>query len=309
MSQHVIVGAGPVGSATAVLLAQRGEAVTLVSRSGRGPALAGVTRVAADATDAERLTELTSGAAALYNCANPNYTRWLTDWPPIANALLTAAERTGAVLAVAAPLYGYGPVSAPMTAHTPLAATHPKLRMRADMYREAVRRQEAGRIRTTEVRASDYIEANGVLSFLGAPLLAGRRAYSPAPLHVPHTWTSIADVAHTLVTAAGDERAYGRAWMVPSAEPMTGAQLARRFTEVNGAPEPKLTKIPYPVLWTTGLFQPFIKELRTTYYQFAHPFVVDASETEQVFGLRARPLEDSLREAADVVRSGAPAAR
>lgn len=309
MSQHVIVGAGPVGSATAALLAQRGEAVTLVSRSGRGPALAGVTRVAADATDAERLTELTSGAAALYNCANPNYTRWLTDWPPIANALLTAAERTGAVLAVAAPLYGYGPVSAPMTAHTPLAATHPKLRMRADMYREAVRRQEAGRIRTTEVRASDYIEANGVLSFLGAPLLAGRRAYSPAPLHVPHTWTSIADVAHTLVTAAGDERAYGRAWMVPSAEPMTGAQLARRFTEVNGAPEPKLTKIPYPVLWTTGLFQPFIKELRTTYYQFAHPFVVDASETEQVFGLRARPLEDSLREAADVVRSGAPAAR
>lgn len=309
MSQHVVVGAGPVGSATAALLAQRGEAVTLVSRSGRGPALAGVTRVAADATDAERLTELTSGAAALYNCANPNYTRWLTDWPPIANALLTAAERTGAVLAVAAPLYGYGPVSAPMTAHTPLAATHPKLRMRADMYREAVRRQEAGRIRTTEVRASDYIEANGVLSFLGAPLLAGRRAYSPAPLHVPHTWTSIADVAHTLVTAAGDERAYGRAWMVPSAEPMTGAQLARRFTEVNGAPEPKLTKIPYPVLWTTGLFQPFIKELRTTYYQFAHPFVVDASETEQVFGLRARPLEDSLREAADVVRSGAPAAR
>lgn len=309
MSQHVIVGAGPVGSATAALLAQRGEAVTLVSRSGRGPALAGVTRVAADATDAERLTELTSGAAALYNCANPNYTRWLTDWPPIANALLTAAERTGAVLAVAAPLYGYGPVSAPMTAHTPLAATHPKLRMRADMYREAVRRQEAGRIRTTEVRASDYIEANGVLSFLGAPLLAGRRAYSPAPLHVPHTWTSIADVAHTLVTAAGDERAYGRAWMVPSAEPMTGAQLARRFTEVNGAPEPKLTKIPYPVLWTTGLFQPFIKELRTTYYQFAHPFVVDASETEQVFGLRAQPLEDSLREAADVVRSGAPAAR
>lgn len=309
MSQHVIVGAGPVGSATAALLAQRGEAVTLVSRSGRGPALAGVTRVAADATDAERLTELTSGAAALYNCANPNYTRWLTDWPPIANALLTAAERTGAVLAVAAPLYGYGPVSAPMTAHTPLAATHPKLRMRADMYREAVRRQEAGRIRTTEVRASDYIEANGVLSFLGAPLLAGRRAYSPAPLHVPHTWTSIADVAHTLVTAAGDERAYGRAWMVPSVEPMTGAQLARRFTEVNGAPEPKLTKIPYPVLWTTGLFQPFIKELRTTYYQFAHPFVVDASETEQVFGLRARPLEDSLREAADVVRSGAPAAR
>jgi nucleoside-diphosphate-sugar epimerase len=305
MSKHVIVGAGPVGTATATLLAQRGEQVTIVTRSGKGPEIEGVTRVAADATDAQRLTELASGADALYNCANPIYTQWLTDWPPLASALLHAAERSGAVLAVAAPLYGYGLVDGPMSPTTPLAATHPKLRMRADMYREAIRWQEAGRIRTTEVRASDYIEANGLLSFLGAPLLAGKRGYSPSPLHVLHSWTSIADVALTLVTAAADERAYGRAWMVPSVEPLTVMQLMQRFTEVNGAPKAKLTAIPYPVLWTTGLFQPFIKELRTTRYQFTHPFTIDATETEQAFGLHARPLTESLRAAADVVRTGA----
>jgi nucleoside-diphosphate-sugar epimerase len=305
MSKHVIVGAGPVGSATATLLAQRGEQVTIVTRSGKGPQVEGVTRVAADATDAERLTELAAGADALYNCANPLYTQWLTDWPPLASALLTAAERSGAVLAVAGNLYPYGPVNAPMTASTPLAATHPKLRLRGDLYRDAIRLHEAGRIRTTEVRASDYIEANGLLSFLGAPLLAGKRAYSPSPLHVPHSWTSVADVALTLVTVAADERGHGRAWMVPSAAPLTVSQLMQRFTEVNGAPKPKLTAIPYPVLWTTGLFQPFIKELRTTRYQFAHPFTIDATETEQTFGLTARPLADSLREAADVARSGA----
>jgi nucleoside-diphosphate-sugar epimerase len=309
MSQHVIVGAGPIGTAVATLLAGRGESVTVVTRSGRGPELAGVTRVAADATDAERLTELATGAAVLYNCASPAYHRWLTDWPPLAEALLTAAERSGAVLAVTANLYGYGPVDAPMTAHTPLAATHPKLRLRAEMYREAIRRHEAGRIRTTEVRASDYIEANGLLSFLGAPLLAGKRGYSPGPLHVPHSWTSTADTALTLVTAAADERAHGRAWLVPSAPPLTIAQLMRRFTEVNGAPPAKLSAIPYPVLWTTGVFAPFLRELRTTRYQFARPFTIDASETEQVLGLRARPLEESLREAADVVRSGVAAAR
>jgi len=38
MSLHVIVGAGPVGSATATLLATRGETVRLVTRSGSGPA-------------------------------------------------------------------------------------------------------------------------------------------------------------------------------------------------------------------------------------------------------------------------------
>src|SRR5215216_5167558 len=129
MSLHVIVGAGPVGSATAALLASRGETVRLVTRSGGGPNHPAIERVAADATDADRLTELSTGAAALYNCANPQYHRWLTDWPPLASALLTAAERSGAVLATASNLYGYGPVSTPITADTPLRATHPKLRL------------------------------------------------------------------------------------------------------------------------------------------------------------------------------------
>src|SRR4051794_23878130 len=147
-AMHVIVGAGPVGSATATLLAERGDQVRVITRSGRGPAHADVELVAADAGDPARLTELASGATALYNCANPQYHRWPTDWPPIAAALLTAAERTGAVLATASNLYGYGPVDGPITADTPLAATHPKLRIRADMWREAKAWHDAGRIRT-----------------------------------------------------------------------------------------------------------------------------------------------------------------
>ena len=182
MSEHVIVGAGAVGSATALLLAERGEHVRIISRRGTGPEHPAIERVAADATDAERLTELTTGAAALYNCASPQYHQWFTDWPPLASALLTAAERTGAVLASMSNLYGYGPVDGPITQKTPLAATHPKLRLRAQMWQDALAAQQAGRIRTTEVRASDYIEQNGLLSFgLGKPLLAGHARLLPGP--------------------------------------------------------------------------------------------------------------------------------
>src|ERR1700685_1620906 len=242
MSEHVIVGAGGGGSATALLLAERGENVRIVTRHGSGPEHALIERVAADATDAERLTGLAAGAAALYNCASPQYHQWFTDWPPLAAALLTAAERSGAVLATMSNLYGYGPVDGPITQKTPLAATHPKLRLRAQMWAGALAAQEAGRIRTTEVRASDYIEANGLLSFaLGKPVLAGKRAYSPAPLDVPHSWTSITDCARTLVTVAADERALGQAWLVPTNPALTIRQLATRFAAVNGAPAPKLT--------------------------------------------------------------------
>jgi nucleoside-diphosphate-sugar epimerase len=304
MSEHVIVGAGAVGSATALLLAGRGEQVRVISRRGTGPEHAAIERVAADATDAERLTALATGAAALYNCANPLYHQWLTDWPPLASALLTAAERSGAVLATMSNLYGYGPVDGPITQKTPLAATHPKLRLRAEMWRDALAAYEAGRIRATEVRASDYIEANGVLStVLGQPLLAGRRAYAPAPLDVPHSWTSITDCAKALVTVAADEQALGQAWLVPTNPALTVRQLATRFAEVNGAPRAKVTAIPYPVLWATGLFSPVVKELRATRYQFTRPFVVDSSATTQTFGLEPVPMDEALRDAAARLRA------
>jgi nucleoside-diphosphate-sugar epimerase len=303
MSEHVIVGAGAVGSATALLLAERGEHVRLISRRGTGPEHAAIERVAADATDAERLTALATGAAALYNCANPLYHQWFTDWPPLASALLTAAERSGAVLAAMSNLYGYGQVDGPITQKTPLAATHPKLRLRAEMWGDALAAHETGRIRATEVRASDYIEANGLLStVMGKPLLAGRRAYAPAPLDVPHSWTSISDCAKALVTVAADERALGQAWLVPTSPALTVRQLAARFTEVNGAPRAKVTAIPYPVLWATGLFSPLVKELRTTRYQFTRPFVVDSSATTQTFGLEPVPMDEALRHAAARLR-------
>ena len=304
MSLHMIVGAGAVGSATARLLAERGEQVRVVSRRGGGPDHPAIERVAADATDADRLSTLAEGAAALYNCANPAYHRWLTDWPPLASALLTAAERTRGLLVTMGNLYGYGPVTGPITEATPLAATHPKLRLRADMWRAALAAHEAGRIRATEVRASDYIQANSIFSFvLGKPLLAGRRAWSPAPLDVPHSWTSINDAAAMLVIAATDERAWGRAWHVPTNDPLTVRELATRFTEATGSPAPKLTAIPYPVLWAIGLFSPMVRELRTTRYQFDRPFILDSSAATDTFGHKPEPLDQALRETADRLRA------
>jgi nucleoside-diphosphate-sugar epimerase len=106
--RHLVVGAGPVGLATAELLVEQGEEVVLVSRSGVGPDIAGVRRQAADVADVDRLVELAAGAAAVYNCVNPpSYTVWPEFWPPVADAFLEAAERSGAVLVTAAALYPY----------------------------------------------------------------------------------------------------------------------------------------------------------------------------------------------------------
>jgi hypothetical protein len=217
--------------------------------------------------------------------------------------MLTAAERTGAVFTIASNLYGYGVPTGPMTESTPLAATHPKLALRADMWREALAAHDAGRIRVTEVRGSDYIEANSRLSdLLGKPILAGRRGYSVDPLDQPHTWTAVADVGRLLATVSGDERAWGRAWHVPSAAPLTLRELCARFATVAGAPAPKLTQVPYPAFWAVGLFNPLVKELRTVRYQFDRPFILDSSAATETFGLRPTPLDESLAVVAKALR-------
>ena len=64
-----------------------------------------------------------------------------------------------------------------------------------------------------------------------------------------------------------------------------------------GAPAPRLSTIPYPVMWAVGLFVPLVRELRTTRYQFASSFVVDASLTETTFGLAPTDLAVVLKAA------------
>jgi nucleoside-diphosphate-sugar epimerase len=295
MSLHVIVGAGPVGSGVARQLAARGERVRLVTRSGSGPEDPAVERVAADATDAATLRELTRGAVALYNCANPQYNTWVTHWPPLAAALLAAAESSGAVLAVTSNLYGYGPVDVPMTEDLPLTPTTVKGGVRAAMWRDQLAAHEAGRIRMTEVRGSDYIEANSLFPLvLAKPLLTGRAAYIPADVDVPHSFTSVTDVARTLVTVAADERAWGRAWHVPTNPARTIRELATRFTELAGSPAPRLRNMPTWVLRAAGLFNPLVKEFVEMNYQFRRPFVVDSSAAQTTFGLAPVPFDDAL---------------
>ncbi|MBA2309499.1 MAG: NAD-dependent epimerase/dehydratase family protein [Pseudonocardiales bacterium] len=300
MSLHVIVGAGAVGSATARLLAERGDQVRLISRRGTGPTdVTGVELVAADASDAQRLAELTAGASVIYNCANPPYHRWSTQWPPMAAALLTAAEASGAVLVTMSNLYGYGPVDGPMTEDLPLRPSTVKGEIRARMWRDALVAHEAGRIRAVEARASDYVGA-GATSLLTSVVLpkvvAGKRALVPADLDVPHSWTYVGDVARTLAVLGADERAWGRAWHVATEPAMPIREVATLAAELTSAPAPRLARMPAAVLWLGGLTNPTVRELQKMIYQFRRPFVLDSTAVTSTFGLTATPLATSLKE-------------
>ncbi|MEV4145843.1 NAD-dependent epimerase/dehydratase family protein [Amycolatopsis sp. NPDC049691] len=299
MALHVIVGAGPVGSATARLLAARGDEVRLLSRRGGGPAVDGVERLAADATDAAALARHTAGAAALYSCAGPAYHRWPADWPPLGAALRHAAEASGAVLVTTGNLYAYGAVDGPMTERLPMRPNSVKGEVRAKLWADALAAHEAGRLRTAEVRGSDYLGAGALSAFTALVLpkvLAGKRAAAPADLDAPYSWTYVGDVARTLVAVAADEGAWGRPWHVPTPPPMSVRALATRAAELTGAPAARVRTMPRIALRLAGVFNPTARELLEVQYQLRGPFVLDSAAATAAFGIEPTPTDDALRE-------------
>jgi nucleoside-diphosphate-sugar epimerase len=298
MALHAIVGKGPVGMTTAQELVARGHEVRVLSRSG-GRSTEAIEHRQVDATDAGALAEAARGAAALYNAVNPAYTRWATDWPPVADALLRAAERSGAVLVTMSNLYGYGRPSGPMTPETPMAATDVKGRVRARMWADALVAHEAGRVRVTEARASDFVgpqvplDQSHLMRQIPA-LRKGSRAWVIGDPDVRRSWGYMPDVAATLATLGTDERALGRAWHVPSAPPRSQRQALEDLASALGAPAPRVSGIPWPVLRGVGLVVPFMREVAAMRHEFDQDFVVDASATTAAFGITATPWPEVM---------------
>lgn len=296
MSTHLVIGAGPVGTRVALLLAQSGASVRLVTRSGSGPDHPAVERVVADAGDAARMRALATDAVAVYNCANPPYTHWDTQWPPIAAALLEAAAASGAVLATVSNLYGYGTVTGPIGDHTPLAPSDHKGEVRMRMWLDAAAAHEAGRVKVVEVRASDYADAgaNSHLARNAPAVLAGRRAWVVGDADQPHSWTTTHDTARLLVDVAADERAHGRAWLVPTAPPRTQREALGDVAAAAGGRPPRVGVLGPRALRTVGLVAPVVRELAGTAYQFTSPFVLDHSTTVDLVGWGPQPWDETI---------------
>ena len=297
---HVIFGAGPVGTTLALDLARSGEAVRVVSRSGTGPTHPAITCQRVDATDPDATRRATTDASVMYNALNPPYTSWERDWPPLHHNLMDAAEASGAVLIMMDNLYGYGDTDGvPMTTSTPLNATGAKGGTRARMSEELLAAHADGRLRAAIARASDFFGPLVIDANLGERVvpnvLAGKTVRLLGALDQPHSLAYMPDVARTLATIGRTESAWGRAWHVPSAPAVTQSEMVKMLADAAGTTV-KAASVPAWMLRAMGLVSPMIRALGEVEYQFAKPFIVDASDTESELGIVATPLVEAFAE-------------
>jgi len=295
---HVVFGAGQVGLTLATRLTGLGVAVRTVSR--RRPAILadGVEWQAVDATDAEAASDAAKGASVVYQCLNAPYTQWPRLFPLLQRNVLTAAERTDALLVTLENLYGYGPTCGkPMTEDSPLAATTSKGRTRAAMTAELLAVAESGRVRIAIGRASDFFGAGVTESALGARVfgnaVAGKRADFIGNPNLPHTYSYVPDIATGLATLGTDERAVGQVWHLPGPDTVTTRALLDLVAVEVDHPV-GVRNVPKIAMRALGLVNPMMRELAEMSYEFEQPFVLDASKFESTFETAATPLATAI---------------
>ena len=254
---HVVIGgSGGTGSAVVDELLRRGYRVRSVSRRPPQPR-PGVDVISGDLADAVAAIQAVRGAAVVYQCANPTYHRWTTEFPPIQANLVAAVEKAGAKLVMADNLYMYGPPDGPLREDSPQRATDRKGLLRARMAADLLSAHAAGRIRVTIGRSSDYFGPAGVNSgvgelFFGAAA-AGKRPRWLGSLDQPHSLGYLPDIAAGLVTLGERDDADGRAWHLPAQPAMTGRAWADRLSAILGRRLP-LGRVSRPMIVAAGLF-------------------------------------------------------
>jgi nucleoside-diphosphate-sugar epimerase len=221
------------------------------------------------------------------------YHRWPTDFFPIIDGTVRAAEAVGAKLIVLGNLYGYGKnTKNPLRSDMPLDPSSKKGTARTIMWQRAAR---AG-VPAIEVRSSDYL-GHGAISYFSLVALPSIIEDKPTAfigdLDATHAWTFTRDVARTLVAASRYTGEWGRAFHVPS-QHASPRELIRKTAEMLGREVTEARSYSVPEMEELGMH-----ELIEMSYLFESPLLVDSSDSEALLGVKASSLEEMI---ADTLR-------
>lgn len=293
---QVVTGAGPVGTTIALRLAERGDDVRLLTRSGSGPDHPLIERRRVDASRPEQLRAALDGATAVFHCTHGSAyaaATWRRELPATEKAVLDEAGRAGAVVVFPESLYAFGPVDGPMTEQTPRAADFGKPAVRVEL----LAARAASSTPTVSVMASDFFGPHALNAHAGERMvptvLAGKRVRVMGDPDAPHSFTYVPDLAAAMITAADNRSLWNSELMAPTGPAPTQREMAQAFADAAGVGTAKVGRIPSVLLRGPALVSSSMRELAEMLYQFERPFVMDSSHSEDLLGLRPTPLPEA----------------
>lgn len=297
MTLYIVTGAGPVGWTIAERLAERGDSVRILTRSGSGPDHPLIDKLPVDASDAVALGSAIAGAAAVFHCIHGSaYTTaaWKRELPAAEAVVLEAAGRQGAVAVFPESLYSYTRPDQVMTENSERAAGTGKRGVRAAL----LAARAASTTDTVSVVASDFYGPRVRTAHAGERMVPAVLGGKPIQLigspDAPHSFTYTPDLAAAMIAAADLPRIPDRVLHAPTLPALTQRALVKAFAAAAGVAAPRLTGMPGWLVRALGVLMPSMRELAELSYQFDRPFVMDSSASEQVLGLTPTPLDSAV---------------
>ncbi|MFF2316185.1 NAD-dependent epimerase/dehydratase family protein [Arthrobacter sp. NPDC058097] len=290
---YVVTGAGPVGWTVAGQLAERGERVRLLTRSGGGPDHPHIEKLKLDVPNPALLGDAFDGAAAVFHCihgSSYSAAAWEQELPAAEQAVLAAAGEAGAVVVFPESLYSYSNPEQVLTENSAREADGGKRGIRAAL----LRARAASATDTVSVVAGDFFGPRVRMAHAGERMvpavLARRQLQVVGSADQPHSFTYVPDLAAAMIGAAGKPGLWNRVLHAPTNPPLTQRQIAQAFAAAAGVVPAKVHAVPGWVLRTLGLFSADMREISEMLYQFERPFVMDSAASEAQLGLQPTPL-------------------
>jgi len=293
---YAVTGAGPVGSTVAILLADQGHQVRLLTRSGSGPEHPLIERRKADASDPAQLADAFDGVSAVFHCIHGSaYTAktWQAELPRAERTVLDAAAEAGAVVVFPESLYSYSEPDRAMSESSPREASGGKRGVRTAL----LKARQAHKADTVSVVAGDFFGPRVRGAHAGERmvpvLLKGKSLQVIGRADQPHSFTYVPDLAAAMVKAAQTPELWNSVLHAPTGPALSQQELATAFTTAAGLPTVKLGTIPGWLLKVLGLASTDMRELAETLYQFERPFAMDSSASQAKLGLAPTPLPEA----------------
>jgi nucleoside-diphosphate-sugar epimerase len=153
--------------------------------------------------DRDALMPAARDCAVIVNGLNPDYTRWDTGWPPMAEAVLALAEANGATLMLPGNVYNFGHhLPQVLREDTPFVGNHPKAQQRIALEADMAAAAQRG-VRSIVIRAGDFLGGTGTWIDLAMARGARRGRFSqPGPVDQAHAWAYLPDLARTFEAVA-----------------------------------------------------------------------------------------------------------
>lgn len=294
----LILGArGRFGTAATQAFADAGWQVMAQVRSGSAFDQPRIQTLRAPLDEPAVLAAAARAARVVVYAVNPAYTRWGQDLLPSARAGMEVAQRLGAAFMLPGNVYNFG-ASMPSTLEpqTPQQPTSRKGRLRCQLEEEMAARAAQG-LHSVVIRAGDFFGcgAGGWFDQAIVKSLGRGRLVYPGPLHVPHAWAYLPDLARAFVAVAEGGVPSGFANLHFAGHTLTGADLLDRIEAVTGRRGLQRGSLPWGVMRAGALFVPMWRELVEMAYLWRVPHALDGTALARLVGpLPHTPVDAAL---------------